>query len=132
MMKRAVDSFLFNGAFALYLVYRSYRWSSGASTIALIDCYLADVLAMPVILAWSADLLSWLYRKRIWLSFVMIIVGAMYTGFVMEYLAPRYLNEQAVADGYDLLAYACGALAYHYFGQPRGSLPRIPINQRQE
>lgn len=113
---RAIDSVLFNAGFAIYLVYRSVRWSSGAEFGWLIDGYLADVLALPVVLAITEDLLRFLKGDHHRLSGGMIIFAWIYISVIMEWVAPYY-TKNAVADYYDVFAYGLGALIFYFFGR---------------
>lgn len=113
----STDSRLFNVSFALYLLYRAYRLSSGGATIPLIDHYMADVLTLPVILPLIEDALSAFKRRSIRLSKQMVFMGWIYTAFIMEYVAPSYF-EHATSDPYDGIAYGIGAVMFMIFKQP--------------
>lgn len=117
MRERSTDSLLFNASLAIYLVYRSYRLSSGGATVPLIDNYMADVLTLPVILPLIEDLLSLFKNKRIRLNKQMVFFGWIYTAFIMEYVAPRYFDH-AIADPYDGIAYGIGAVLFVIFNRP--------------
>jgi hypothetical protein len=111
MKRYSTDTGLFNFAFAIYLLYRAYRLSSGGTTLPLIDNYMADVLTLPVILPIIEDLLSTLKKRTIRLSKQLVFLGWIYTAFVMEYVAPKYF-EHAVSDPYDGIAYGIGAVLF--------------------
>lgn len=116
MHRNAIDSILFNASFAVYLLYRAIRWSSGATFGALIDSYLADLLALPVVLAITEDLLRYFKGSHIRLTGGMIIFAWIYLSVTLEWVAPHY-TKNAVADGYDVLAYGLGALLFYFFGR---------------
>ncbi len=117
MKAYSTDAWLFNFAFAIYLLYRAYRLSSGGTTLPMIDHYMADVLTLPVILPIIEDLLSALKKKPIRLSKQMVFFGWIYTAFVMEYVAPKYF-EHAIRDPYDGIAYGIGAVLFVLFKRP--------------
>jgi hypothetical protein len=119
MRSYAVNTWLFNVSFGVYLIYRAYSWSSGRSTHPLLDGYLADVLALPVILALTEDMVALLKGAQFRLSTGMVIFAWVYTSVTMEVLAPM-ANKNAVADGYDVLAYGLGALLYLKWGATQG------------
>lgn len=114
MRRRAIDTPLFNLSFGIYLVFKAHALSSGLATHRLIDGYLADVLALPVVLSWCEDLLALREGPAYRLSLPMVVFAWGYTSFMMEWVAPR-INENAVADGYDVLAYGLGAMLYVAF-----------------
>lgn len=116
MRVRAIDSVLFNGSFAAYLICRALRWSTGASFGALVDSYFADVLALPVVLAITEDVLRWLKGYTVRLTGGMILFAWVYLSVLLEWVAPYY-TKNAVADGYDVLAYGLGALLFYFFGR---------------
>jgi hypothetical protein len=117
MKSYSTDSRLFNVAFAIYLLYRAYRFSSGGTTWPLIDHYMADVLTLPVILPLIEDALSAIKKRSIRLTKQMVFLGWIYTAFVMEYVAPKYF-EHAISDPYDGIAYGIGAVMFVIFKQP--------------
>ncbi len=113
----ATNRLLFNASAAIYLIYRSYRLSSGNTTIDLIDAHLADLLALPVILAITEDILARFKGVDFRLNRRMIFFAWVYTSFTMEWLAPRYYAENAVADYYDVFAYGVGAILFTLYGR---------------
>lgn len=109
--KPMVNSWYFNVAFALYILYKSWTLSGGATT-PFIQSYLADFLALPVLLSVTIDLISGIKKGEQSLSLFQIIFAVLYISFFMEYFAPRW-SEYAVSDWRDCIAYSLGGISFY-------------------
>lgn len=117
MTQRSIDGWLFNGAFAVYLVYKAYVLSSGHSTHFLVDGYLADVLVLPVVLPWCEAILAWWKGDRGFrLSGWMVLFAWAYASVTFEVLLPL-VKPTATADVFDAVAYGIGALGFWRVGR---------------
>ena len=117
MTQRSIDGWLFNGAFAVYLVYKAHALSSGRPIHFLVDGYLADLVALPVILPWCEALLGMIKRDPAFrLSGWMVVFGWLYTSLTFEVLLPL-IKPTATGDVFDAVAYGIGALGFWRVGR---------------
>jgi hypothetical protein len=83
--------------------------------IPLLHAYLDDLLCMPVILS----LTLYIFRKFVLnnpsfrFSGQQVIWAVIYFSMMFEIFLPQYSDEY-VADSFDVIAYAIGALIFHY------------------
>jgi hypothetical protein len=110
-----MHSLLFNGAFGAYILLKSWHFSAGPIH-PLVDSYLADLLAMPVILTFTETAMVKLRGDRGRLSIGMVLFAVVYASVVMEVLLP-HLKSSAVGDPLDAVMYAIGALAWWQWGR---------------
>lgn len=110
LVLHGIDTPLFNLSFGLYMVYKAWVFSAGPLH-PWIDAYLADLLAMPVILAMLTSGMSLWLKRTIELNLIQVILAFVYTSFVMEWIAPDRF-EHAIADPYDVACYAIGTVIF--------------------
>lgn len=109
-----VNTWYFNLHFGLYVLYKSWTLSGGATT-SFLASYLADFLALPVLLSITIDLISVIKKGEHKLSLFQIIFAVLYTALFMEYFAPKW-SAYAIADWLDVIAYTLGGVSF-YFAQ---------------
>jgi len=80
----------------------------------IITSYLADVLALPLILSGALWLMRHVYFRRIDFTLPHTWVVSAWAGISIwfELLLPHFQPRTATADGFDILAYALGGLIF--------------------
>jgi hypothetical protein len=74
--------------------------------------YLSDVLCLPLILCLALAAHQLVYGRRATLPGTWVLAAWGIVSLWFEVLLPRW-SAQAVADSWDVLAYAVGALVFH-------------------
>ena len=113
-----MHSWLFNGAFGAYTILKSWHFSAGPIH-PLVDSYLADLLAMPVILTFAQIAMVKLRGAKGALTKWMVGFAVVYATVVMEVLLPQ-IKSSAVGDPWDAVMYAIGAVAWWQWGRDAG------------
>lgn len=108
----------FNLTFGVYILLKSWLLSGGNAPDVL-RFYLADFLALPVILTWTVALISYIKKRAVKLSFLQILFAVLYITFVMEYAAPKW-SSYATSDPLDAVMYLLGGISFYvaqnYYG----------------
>lgn len=108
----------FNLSFGIYVLLKTW-FLSGGDGPDFVQFYVADLLALPVILTWTVNLISQIKKRAVKLSFLQILFAIVYTSVVMEYWAPRW-SVYATGDLLDSLMYLIGGLSFYvaqgYYG----------------
>jgi hypothetical protein len=97
----------------LYLTLKATR--NGQFRVPILHDYLADLLCMPVVMGIALAILrQWVSRDAGSTLPVrlMVMTVALYA-FLFEYWFPR-ISTDFTADPWDVLAYAAGAVAFHF------------------
>ena len=81
-----------------------------------IHAYVDDLLAMPVVLGITLQVMRWLYPGGQLLVFspVHVLVGWLYFSLLLEGLLPL-LSTTYTADLWDILCYGIGSLAFYFW-----------------
>lgn len=103
----------------LLLLYAFQIWIKFFSTQSgFIRNYLADLLALPLILVFSLLIVRKIKQLPFfYLNKAMVLFTLIYTSTLFEYILPKY-NSRYVSDNIDIVLYAIGALAF-YFAQEK-------------
>lgn len=106
---------LFNITFGLYVVLKSWHFSAG-SVNAIVDGYLADLLAMPVILTFAQEAMQWIKGEAGRITGWMVFAAIGYAALVFEGVMPA-INASKTADPIDVLMYALGGGLWWFCGR---------------
>jgi hypothetical protein len=80
-----------------------------------ISSYLADVLCLPILLSYILLVLRYFKKEPLlWLNTPQIIFLFLYVSLLFEFILPKY-SERYIADVYDVIAYALGAIFFYFF-----------------
>lgn len=102
-----IDTVWFNGMFAIYLLFKLF--APFVSFPPPIEFYLADVLALPIIIGVTEDTMRFLYGHHYRLTRRMLMLTFLFIALMFEWVFPRLGFEQ-VGDPFDVVAYAVGLL----------------------
>lgn len=111
-----IDSPWFNAFWSLYLLFKSWQFGAGSS-IPLLDAYLADLLAMPVIVPMVNACVRRFARPSFRPTGRMLVLTWIYIVLVFEVIAPRLFAHQH-ADPWDAVAYGLGGFLYYVLIAP--------------
>ncbi len=90
-------------------------------TIPLVHSYFDDLLAMPVVLGITLQIMQWLYPSGNQLTFSkpQVLVGWVYFSIILELFLP-WLSPTYTADIWDVLCYGIGSIAfYRWVNKPK-------------
>ncbi|MBI1267037.1 MAG: hypothetical protein GC193_06340 [Cryomorphaceae bacterium] len=104
-----VHAIWFNAILAAYLLFKllSAFWVFPS----IVQFYLADFFALPIILGISEDAMRFLYGIHFRLNRRMLMLSFLYAALMFEWVFP-YLGYEMVSDPWDVAAYAVGLLFF--------------------
>lgn len=77
-----------------------------------INSYVNDLLCMPIVLFICKEVVSYIFKRKIFLSLSLIIVLTLYYSWYFEYYLPK-INTRYTGDYIDVFLYFIGSLLFY-------------------